>query len=65
MSINNPSRIYTVINNITGERTLVEATHPSLAVKLIVGKNYGVSVTTTAELARMLEAGARVLRQPA
>ena len=63
MSITNPSRIYTVVNNISGEKTLVEATHPSLAVKVLIGKNYGVSVTSTAELARMLESGARVVRQ--
>ncbi len=59
----NATRIYTVVNRTTGEKTLVEATHPANAVKVVVGFNYDVSVTPSAELVKMIQAGTRLLRQ--
>lgn len=58
------NRIYTVTNRQSGVKHLVEANHPAAALKLAISAHYLVEVTTTSELASLMEAGAHITRAP-
>lgn len=55
-------RIYVVANKTTGEKHLVEATHPSVAIRMIVDDGYEATVPHNTELAELLESGVRIKR---
>lgn len=55
-------RIYVVANTTTGEKHLVEATHPSVAIRMIVDDSYEATVPHNTELAELLESGIRIKR---
>lgn len=56
------TRIYTVTDKRSGEKTLVESTHPSLAVKAVADQHYSASITPSTELVALVQGGATLLR---
>lgn len=59
------TRIYTVTEKDTGKKLLVEASHPSAALRLVTERYYTVHVTASVELSLLLEGGMRVIRPDA
>lgn len=60
-----PNRIYLVMNNQTGESVLVEAHHPSAAIKTMASDLFSVSVPTALQVAVMIRDGATLIRAQA
>lgn len=56
------TRIYIVKNVVSNEVKLVEAGHPSQAIKLIVDGQYEVKAANSNDVAQHLEGGGRILR---
>jgi hypothetical protein len=57
------NRIYAVTDTKTGEVRLVEAHHPSHAVRMVTQESFAVRVPSVSEVAKLLEAGTRVMRE--
>lgn len=59
------NRIYLVTNNLTGNSVLVEAHHPSAAVKNVAADMFSVSLPTALQVAVLVRDGTPLYRAPA
>lgn len=59
-----PTRLYLVTNKLTGDKELVEASHPGNAVRVITKNVFDVEVPSSLAIAELLESGKKVIRAP-
>lgn len=60
--MSNHVRIYLVTNHKTDEKTLVEAGNQASALRMVVERQFDISVPSAREVAAMIESGYRVMR---
>lgn len=60
--MSNYVRIYLVTNHKTDEKTLVEASNQASALRMVVERQFDISVPSAREVASMIEGGYRVVR---
>lgn len=56
------TRVYVVTNKATGEKTLVEESHPSKALRIVTSGAYEVEAASSTAIIDLLQKGASVIR---
>ncbi len=56
------TRVYVVTNKTTGDKTLLEETHPSKALRAVTSEDYDVEAAPSSLVVDLIQKGARVIR---